>query len=513
MRVLVAFVAVAMLCACSGGGSDNPDPNAPTPIPTSAPTPVPANPQSGCDPDGICTWPETANTCASDCGSYEVSAYTNQRAKYIGQSCAFNGNGLADQCAAADGQPGRFNELQAALDSLEGGDTLYIYPGHYFRPVTREVRDPYGIYERPEVTAGTQPTSQRPIIITSRYNDDPAILYSYDPAGSPGAERDNSLPALSIFSSDTVVDHLNVVGRVQIWGARRSRIQYCTVRFGWGLCDGNWSAIRVEWSEDVVVHHNQVSDVMDDGMCAGTYDDRPSGLKEFSSQRVIWEFNTVTDVARWGYDLHRSSVDATVRFNRFENCGTGVKIYRTENSATYGNIILAGETCIAIGEIEPAVSQVDVIYNNTCFFAAAGIAFQFSGDVYLPRHSARVENNIVHNLTHPSRWERFNIGLAAGASRISDHNAWDANGRYCRAFYDDNQPCQETLAEWRQALERDPASIAAPGGACAFVDAPGSLMDRDYDARVASTNCLTLGTGGSEIGAYGITECVGHHCR
>jgi hypothetical protein len=462
----------------------------------------------------MCRWPETANTCPSDCGSYALSAYTGQRAKYIDPSCTHAGNGLADHCASGAGQPGRFNELQAALNSLVGGDTLYLHPGNYWRWVEgTRITDPGGIYVKDTVTGSEAPTANRPIVITAANPSQPPVLHSYNPAGAPGADRSRAQPALSVYANHTIVDGLHVVGRLQMWGVQGGRIQNNRVRFGWGICDGNWAAIRVDASQDVVVHHNLVEDVTDDSMCAG-YDDRPSGLKEFSGTRLVWEFNTVRNVSRWAFDLHRSSTDATVRFNLLQGARTAAKVGRTVNSDVYGNLLLASEACVTVGEIQPALAQTDRIYNNTCLFAASGFHFQFSGDVYLPRHSGVVHSNIVQRTsTTAGLYDRFSLGVPSGSTRSVDHNAWDSNGAFCHHYYNDASPCLRDFAAWQSSTGWDAHSIAAPGGACTFVDEPSSMSDTAFDLRVNSANCSSRGLNGRQLGAYGLTDCVGQACR
>jgi hypothetical protein len=516
-KYALATVLLLLVQACGGGSGDAPAPVAPAPaapapaptVPT--PTPAPAQPIAACVADNACRWPETANTCPQDCGNYAVSAYTGQRAKYVDPACTHAGNGLADQCATGAGQPGRFNELQAALNTLVGGDTLYLHPGNYWRPVTTGIHDWRGIYQKDAVTTGTLPTAERPIVITARDSSRRPVLHSYNPQFAPGTERSNALPALSVMSAHTVIDGLDVVGRVQLWGVTGGRIQNLDVRYGWGLCDGNWSAIRVEHSQDVVVHHNLVRDVTDDTMCAG-YDDRPSGLKEFSSQRVIWEFNTVRNARRWAFDLHRSSTDATVRFNLLQNAATALKVGRTINSDVYGNVMLASEMCVSVGEIEPAVTQTDRVYNNTCVFANEGYVFQYSDPMYYARHNVLLENNVMSRIAANGGHARFNLGLHRGGPRSVSRNAWDSNGLYCEAIYDDDLPCLSTLGAWQQSTGWDAQGLAGPGGACSFADAPSSLTDSSFDLRVSSANCATQGSNGRELGAYGLANCVGRDC-
>ncbi|MBL8954819.1 MAG: right-handed parallel beta-helix repeat-containing protein [Myxococcaceae bacterium] len=456
-----------------------------------------------CTPNGQCVWPETSSTCPQDCGSSDVASFTQQRAKYIDRACALNGNGLADTCATSPGGAGRFNELQAAISSLVGGDTLYIHPGDYWRVPTEEERDWAGIYVI-ETINGTAPTAQRPIIITARFVANPPTLHSWNPAIAPGSTRVNARPALAIRSSHTIADHLRIVGRIGISGTQGSRIQHCDVRFGWGLCDGNWAGIRVDGANGAVVHHNFVHDVTDDSMC-NDIADRPSGLKEFSSDRTVWEFNTVRNTGYWGYDLHRDSTRSAIRYNKFENVAeSSIRIARGPDSQVIGNIVVGSGQCLELEEIQPATPATDIVANNSCFFAG----FSWVIDGAHANHSARLENNIAHARMGG---ERYNVVLGAGASRVADRNAYDSNGRFCRRLYVDEDPCEMTLAAW-QATGRDPNSISATGGACTFVDAPTGPTDTTYDTHVMGGPCATLGTNGQQVGPYGVTSCVGHVC-
>lgn len=161
----------------------------------------------------------------------------------------------------------------------------------------------------------------RPIVITARFRDDAPTIHSCDPTDLARCP----MPALAVYGDHVIVDHLAIRGRVQVWGATESTLQYLDCTHGWGACgDGNWSCLRIEGCVGCTAHHNYVHDVSGAGAgeacpagMTSDLSDRGAGLKEFQSVDTIWEFNTVERVPQWSYDLHRNSVNTTVRFNDF----------------------------------------------------------------------------------------------------------------------------------------------------------------------------------------------------
>jgi len=454
-----------------------------------------------CNDNGSCDHFESCNTCPTDCGSCDIARFTAQRARYVDISCALSGDGTVDQCAAGSGGPGRFNELQSALDALEPGDTLFIHPGDYWRDVQPPPRDSGGIYTL--TGEGTSPTT--PIILTAAIPQQPPVLHSCEPPALTSCTG----AALSVYGDHVIVDHLSVRGRVQVWGGSHLVMQRLECWHGWGACDGNWACLRIESCTDCLAHHNHVHDVRDDvGTCAGgSFEPRETGLKEFSSTRAIWELNTVRDTVRWGYDLHRNSVDTTVRFNLLQpgGNGTGIHIDRSQNNRIYGNIVVLDQGCIdatMVNEDVGGAPHQDQIFNNTCVFSAIGIRTD-------AEFSSTIENNAMVSLMAGGT-EHGNVD-AAGAGHSVDHNAYDDNSFYHQGLYDTGVEHQ-SLAAWQSATGYDPSSVEAPGGPCVFVDPPSDVGDTEFDLRVASGSCLTMSSSGGEVGAYGVTSCVGHDC-
>ena len=449
-----------------------------------------------CNENGACDFPETCSTCPDECGSCDVSELDGQQAKYVDQSCATAGDGLADECAASDGGPGRFNDLQVALDSLQAGDTLYVHPGDWFRPGAPFQIQGIG-------------TADAPIVITAADPEDPPVLHSWDPADP----TDNAASHAALAGAEEpiayiVVDHLVVDGLLALHGDH-TRIQYVECTHGWEVCDGNWSCLRIEYCEDCNIHHNWVHDVDDTtNHCTGEYPPREAGLKEFDAQRAIWEFNTVEDTAQWGYDLHRSSTDAIARFNLFRNAGPNVAIRmnRTGNMSAHGNVVIGGGACVDFVAEDPGDGYENFIEHNTCLFTQAGIMFN-------PYAPTTVTGNVLGGLAEGTA---DLVNLAApdpedGMPHFVDYNAYDASSLWTTQMYE--APYAETLEAWQASTEYDDHSIAAPGGACTFVDAPTGPDDADFDLTISEGACAALDERGGPAGACAITPCVGHDCR
>ncbi|HWB77849.1 MAG TPA: hypothetical protein VG755_22935 [Nannocystaceae bacterium] len=455
-----------------------------------------------CNGDGVCDrdLDETCAACPDECGSCEIEDLPNQRAKYVDEACPNMGDGLVDTCADSNGGPGRFNSLQPALQSLVAGDTLYVHPGDYWRDV--EASDSGAVHSLGEDQDGTL---EQPIVVTAADRNALPVLWSCDPSGAQHCPA----PAFAAYGDYVVIDHLAIRGRAQIWGGSHSTLQYLDCTVGWGACgDGNWSCLRIESSVNGHAHHNNVHDIEGDGVGGACdpgepvdFEDRGCGLKEFSSDGAVWEFNTVVAPPRWGYDLHRNSMRTTIRFNEFVDVYQGITIARTVNPKVYGNVIrgngTTAESCTFVqllnenAEAEPHLAEV---HHNTCIAAQSGVSVQWE----VP---ADVHDNVFSGLISASESPR-NVELQVIES--ADHNAYDSAGNFRRVTYEPDT-YSETLADWQAATSQDASSIAADGGPCTFVDAPNDL-------HIVEGECATLGSDGGPVGPYAITSCVGHEC-
>ncbi|MCA9619156.1 MAG: hypothetical protein KC731_09040 [Myxococcales bacterium] len=450
-----------------------------------------------CDDDGTCAFPETCNSCPGDCGSCDVESLTGQVAKYIDASCEHAGDGSSDSCAAGPGQPGRFNDLQAALDSLVAGETLYIHAGAYHR--TGDAFRIQGIG-----------TAEAPIVITAADATAPPVIHSWDPAApTDNNTAHNAMSGAEEPIAHIIVDGLHFDGGLRLHGDYM-RMQNITCTHGWGDCDGNWSCLRFEGCNDCVAHHNVVDQVADlSGLCTGGANDpRESGMKEFTCTNTVWEHNTVSNTVRWGFDLHRSSFDSVVRYNLFRNAGdqTSIRLNRTGNQSAYGNVVLGGGGCIALIAEDAGNGFSDLVSHNTCLFAASGIyTNQFA--------PATVTHNVLGGLAAGNA-DLVNLALPAtedGGVHVSDRNAFDASSWWVTEIYQASYAM--TLGDWQSTTGQDLASIAVPGGACSFVDAPSDVSDLTFDVSIDGGPCATLAESGGPVGACAVADCVGAACE
>jgi|GEM_PF-2452582 len=456
-----------------------------------------------CNGDGSCDPDETCSTCPDECGSCDVEDLPDQRAKYVDGSCSMMGDGSSDSCAMSPGGVGRFNALQPALDSLVAGDTLYVHPGDYWRSVPAS--DSGGVF----VYGGPGGSQGQPVVITAADRNNPPALHSCnpdDPSDCPSA-------ALTIGADHTIVDHLRIVGRVQVWGADQSVLQNLECTQGWGACgDGNWSCLRIEASTRCVAHHNLVHEIAGEGMgesCppgqSSDAPDRGAGLKEFSSDATIWEFNTVDGAPYWAYDLHRNSVRTTLRFNDFRNVrGHGIRVERTNEVQAYGNQIVGQPSgaggCIEIlgqNEANPG-EHVAMLHHNTCVRAQAGFTiFDVPTDLH---------DNVIADLRNVNERPR---NVVVSVPQALDRNGYDAAGNFRFETYEPGT-WYETLEAWGEAVSGEGSSASSLGGACSFSEAPGD--GEGYDLRIEAGVCAEMGADGEQVGVYGVSSCVGFGC-
>jgi hypothetical protein len=389
-----------------------------------------------------------------------------------------------------------------------------VYPGDWYREPD-ESHDSGGNF-RVEANG----TAERPIVVTAADRDELPWIHSCDPADPSHCP----MPALAVYGSHVIVDHLAIRGRVQLWGGTGSVMQHLECTHGWGACgDGNWSCLRIEWCTDCRARFNLVHSVS--GAGAGEacldgeqtdFEDRGSGLKEFQSVDTIWEFNTVRWAPRWAYDLHRNSQGSIVRFNRFEFLSTAINAHRTRGFSVVGNLLVGtpdAGSCAQFGgrneDVRDEPHWVE-LRNNTCVRAVMGLmALHWDGDEPIP---TTIRDNVIADLHGGEAEDPRNLVMPFAAEHESDRNAFDAAGDYRAEEYGERDTRWDDLDGWRGASGLDAASAEEDGGACVFASAPDEDRDDDYDLHVTGGACATLAEDRGEVGAYAITSCVGHDC-
>jgi len=225
---------------------------------------------------------------------------------------------------------------------------------------------------------------------------------------------------------------------------------------------------------------------------------------------VVWsflsylvEYNTCRNVPiaesqAGGIDDKAEAVRNIHRYNFIENVNVGIRINNQHQSSDveiYGNIFLAKRAGIRL------LTNINgvVVYNNTLYSGAKGYGHA-EGII----ENVSYYNNIVNAVTD------YNIEWYADpASLKSNYNVYTPSMKYRtrtpNQAYFSLQSFQATAGYDMNSVEKS----------CEFVDA----TTNDFHLQ-ATSGCKTLGKVGGvstgadmELGAYGVTTCVGHTCN
>ena len=427
---------------------------------------------------------------------------------YVDASCPIDGNGRADQCATSAGGPGAWNGtvsdaaggVQNCFNTLVAGDTCFIKNGTY-RTTWRgnDYRVTGGFHPANSGTASNKITyrnypGHRPVLINCL--DGAVVECSHQTVGANG-------------QGHIVYDGLTVIGSFYLlntsMSSRSIEIKNCDISVGW-FGDGNWSGIYLERWDGNWIHHNYIHDIIP----APGAQQSGTGIKHYTSINTIVEFNTIDNlpVRGNGIDGKYDAVNNIYRFNVLRNIrgyGTEFNSYSPANvsqpgsGAIYGNLFINVSTGIA-----PIrnISSLDV-YNNT-FYNVREMYYQpQDGSSF---SNFRQWNNVVANLDTGGERKLTNF-YGPAAPQLSDFNVWQSGFgfSYAAVYY-------SNLANVQSARNIDRNSQVA---SCGFTNPAAG------DFTIPAGNvCKTAGRVGGvasgavvEVGAYGVTQCVGHTCN
>jgi hypothetical protein len=345
------------------------------------------------------------------------------------------------------------------------------------------------------------------VIITAYDESNPPVLHTYDPSGVSSSAKAAITTNWDEDVHHVIFDHLYIDGLIWVRG-HHNTIQFSEGITGWDSCgEGNWSVFRLDDCDDCVVHHNYAHDIEGAGSSCGGID-RGAGLKEFASHRAIWEFNTIEGAPYWGYDLHRDSLDSTVRFNRFIDTGdVGIRFGGGSSPNVYGNVVHNVNWCMQHMEYDMGVSH-DEYFNNVCSYTSRNI-------ISMSDLNLEFNNNIISNVVGP---RTQNLGVEpkqAGITANMNHNAYDSNAAYHYGsdIWGDDGAVETSLTAWRARFPgQELNSQEAAGGACDFVDEPTSASDTTFNFTPTDNFCTTGSSERGMLGPYGLVSCIGHAC-
>lgn len=427
---------------------------------------------------------------------------------YVDNSCSANGNGTVDGCASSTGGAGSWRDPQSCFSTARAGDTCYIKNGTYY--TTNQGTDPSVTGGFHVANSGTA-TSR---IVFRNYPGHSPLL-----ANCPETATAYASCARPTISGDNVgyftIQGFRIRGGIWLYGAsmqvgqgeRGIVIEGNDISQGWGeIDDGNWAALFLQNLTGVLIRGNYIHDIA--SLSGSGQQSSGSCVKLYHNTDTIVEYNTcrtvnIPESQAGGIDDKAQAVRNVHRYNWIEDVNTCVRINNQLNSTSvqiYGNICISqtrGYTSRPGIKLLTNINGVES-YNNTVYGFGVGY-WDSNPSVVAVRSYNNIYSHIVdNNIESYSSWTSFLVDFNSywpGASlpRFRALGNW----------YNTLTQLQAGTGWDRNSLEVD----------CQFVS-PGS----DFHLRSGSP-CATAGrTGGTasgspiEMGAYGVTTCVGHTC-
>lgn len=419
---------------------------------------------------------------------------------YVDQSCAQDGNGLADQCASTAGGPGAFRSPQSCFSVVRASDTCFIKNGTYLTN-NRGTSPRFDGGFRVDHSG----TAIAPITIRN-YPGHRPVLANCDPLST----RYCTHPTITAPERSYIIfDGLVVHGGFSLFGEFDVPIAGIILRNnevirGWdSVDDGNWAGIRLENVVGALVQNNYIHDIS--VLEGGGQQSSGTCIKLYQNTDAIVEYNTckgvyIPESQAGGVDDKAKATRNIHRYNWIEDVPVCFRINNQLPSAgvrIYENICIAGRRpgypnshgIRLLTEISGIEVYNNVIYNFRTGFSIAGAGVQ----------AARFYNNIIVGASDNNVETYF-------PPILSDYNSYTGGPRYhviglsypALSFY-----------QLATRLDRNSAERA-----CEFVNPP-------VDFRLSATSaCRKAGrvggvsTGASiDQGAYITSTCIGYGCR
>jgi len=425
---------------------------------------------------------------------------------YVDGNCSVDGNGAANQCASSAGAAGAFRDPQGCFSAARAGDTCYIKNGTYTS--TNRAGDPS---ETGGFALANSGTSGSPITIKNYPGHSPLLQNCPSTATSYSQCANPTITANQ--QSYYVIEGLRIRGGIWVYGpgmsnhARGVVIRNNDISQGWGeIDDGNWSAIFLADQTGALIAGNTIHDVS--VISGGGQQSSGACIKMYQNTDSIVEYNTcrrtrIAESQAGGIDDKAEAVRNIHRFNWIEETPMCVRVNNQLNSTgvrIYGNVCIGANlssgtnTCMRLITL---INGID-IYNNTCYNYRTGLEIMAEGGGAV--NNVRAYNNIFSNISD-NNIEAYQDPV------LLDFNAYSPNAATPR--YRLGGTWRNTLVDVVNATNFDDRSREAN---CGFI-AAGS------DFRLSSTTCIGQGRSGGtlsgtavDLGAYGVTTCVGATC-
>lgn len=337
------------------------------------------------------------------------------------------------------------------------------------------------------------------------------------PNGSPGAPTryaaaPGASPVFESFGASGVgidcgfieIEGIHTTQSSMLWSLHDVRVTGGEMEGGGPDCDGNWAVFRVEGVQRVQIDHNNLHHMVGRDGCRIA-----ALLQVWRADDSTIEFNTFdgTDTENGnlenGLTLKESPINVQVRYNHFiqtrlrgSNQQSRDPPRTGRNVENFGNVV----------EGRPIHSWVLIedtnIHHNTLINGPL-----LADGTFSPR--LKMRNNIVSGVSD------FNIRMTHNywppVEFDLDHNVYDADASYQGNGFADaaERILLNDVGAWASALQT---------AGCVGCEANSQEADcafeagSDTDYHIAGGACLTAADDGGEVGAYALTDCVGHTC-
>jgi hypothetical protein len=381
-----------------------------------------------------------------------------------------------------------FKTPTGCFNKMSGGDTCLIKNGTYSGSGSHRSTPKWNVCDGPNGSSG-QPTV---------YKAAPGHAPKF--VGQPVFGAGGSCQYIRI-------EGLHVDGGFTLWGPGVSNITVTGNEFEGGYdCDGNWAPVRLERVNNIQFERNYVHNLKTNG-CSNQGVGSYNLLQMFCVSDSVIERNTikndganVLDKGIYGKD---SPINLKIRYNHLiganieaanqNNCGQG------RNVEIYGNVLEGSEILASV-----RVDDVNIHHNT---LVGGNMLFESNPSDPGWRNSI-VRNNLIHNTSQNWRMSANHWSQAGGYN--INNNVYDPNGSYRSNAFGSGDTTHSSLASWQSALQGRGCSGCESRSSeliCSFTN--GS----DTNYHLKSGACMTAASDGREVGAYGVTNCVGHLCN
>ena len=423
---------------------------------------------------------------------------------YVDQSCTFDGNGLADQCASSSGAPGAYLDPQSCFSAVQAGDTCLIKNGTY---ITSHAGNPQSYNGGFHVDHSG--TSSSRITIKNYPGHTPFLVNC-----SVSTAVYCSNPTITTNGQSYITfDGLKVQGAFTTWGlsdtnyASGITIQNSEITVGWDYStDANWAGIFTQYQTNQTIQNLYMHDLR---LTGGLTTPGGSCMKVYYNTNLIFQYNSCINnsvPATEGVDEKAHGANNIYRYNYFENIPDCLRLNNNQPLGT-SSILFYGNVCYNIGfagfQLDGGTSlDQSFVYNNTFYQPSSGVCVY---SLATATSNISFYNNICYVPgTTSENGNYVSYGSALGGTM--DYNRFQSGKQY----RPDNTHSYSTLASFQSGYGKD---LHSSETACNFVN-PGT----DFHLQTGGS-CKGWGhvggipTGASvDVGAYGVTSCVGYGC-